>query len=163
MSGCTFWPFPSVLLSYSASPRTYQYRPLPALNWDVSVSSSQIYKSLIEYEKWSMGGRGEGGGEINDMDLHVQTEPPSCVCACVFACVCVCLGGAAALLDIWMSNDVVPDWAITTSARLLKRGWRDGGWWLWWCRGNDRRNKCRKFYIYSTSFIEYYIHTQIYV
>lgn len=26
-----------------------------------------------------------------------------------------------------MSNDVVPDWAITTSARLLKRGWRDGG------------------------------------
>lgn len=26
-----------------------------------------------------------------------------------------------------MSNDVFPDWAITTSARLLKRGWRDGG------------------------------------
>lgn len=26
-----------------------------------------------------------------------------------------------------MSNDIVPDWAITTSARLLKRGCRDGG------------------------------------
>lgn len=26
-----------------------------------------------------------------------------------------------------MSNDVVPDWAITTSAHLLKRRSRDGG------------------------------------
>lgn len=36
---------------------------------------------------------GEGGREINDIDLHVQTKPsrpptPTCVHACVFACVC---------------------------------------------------------------------------
>lgn len=161
MSSCTFWPLPSVLLGFSAAPRSYRYRPSPPLNWDVSVSSSQIYKSLIEYEKWSMGGWGEAWGEINDMDLHVQTELPPCVC--IYVCLHVCIGGAAALLDIWMSNDVVPDWAITTSARLLKRGWSDGGRRLvalvprkW------QREQCRKFYIYSISLIES-IHTQSYV
>lgn len=38
----------------------------------------------------------------------------------------VCVAGAAALLDTKMSNDAVPDRAITTSARLLKSGLRDG-------------------------------------
>lgn len=36
------------------------------------------------------------------------------------------LGGAAALLIIRMSNDIYPDWAITTSTHLLKKGWKDG-------------------------------------
>ena len=45
-----------------------------------------------------MGRRREGGREINDMDLHVQTEPPPCVCMNV--CLRVCVGGVAALLDI---------------------------------------------------------------
>lgn len=66
----------------------------------------------------------EGGREINDMDLHVQTKLPSCVC--MHVCLHVCVVGTAALLDIWMSNDVVPDRAITTSARLLKSGLRNG-------------------------------------
>lgn len=79
---------------------------------------------------------------------------------CAFVCLHVCIGGAAALLDIWMSNDVIPDWAITTSARLLKREWSDGGRRLvalvprkW------KREQCRKFYIYSISLIEYQIHS----
>lgn len=43
-------------------------------------------------------GEGRDGGEINDMDLHVQTEPPSCVLA--YVCLHVCVKDAAALLDI---------------------------------------------------------------
>lgn len=94
------------------------------LNWDVFVSISQIYKSLIEYEKWSMGGRGEG--EERSM-IWISVCRVSLQPVYVYACLHVCVGVAAALLDIWMSNDVVPDWAITTSAHLLKRGSWDGG------------------------------------
>lgn len=109
-------------------------------------------------------GAWEGEGRLGERSMiwicmcRLSLHP---VCACV--CLHVCIGGAAALLDIWMSNDVVPDWAITTSARLLKRGWSDGGRRLvalvprkW------QREQCRKFYINSISLIES-IHTQMYV
>ena len=40
-------------------------------------------------------GEERDGGEINDMDLHVQTKPLRRVCACV--CVCVYVRGFACL------------------------------------------------------------------
>lgn len=67
---------------------------------------------------WEDEGRAEERSMIWISMCKVSLKP---VCVCVSVCMCV-FGPAAALLDIWMSNDVVPDWAITTSARLLKRG-----------------------------------------
>lgn len=96
----------------SGTPLTCQYNPRPGLNWDVSVSSSQIYKSLIEYEKWNVGMSGEGGREINDMDLHVQTKPiplpsdPHVLCACMRVCTYVW----RALQHYWTS-----EWVMTSS------------------------------------------------
>lgn len=51
-------------------------------------------------------------------------EENSNLCTCMSSSLCV-LGGAAALLIIRMSNDIFPDWAITTSTHLLKKGWKD--------------------------------------
>lgn len=131
----------SGLLGFLTTTYVCQYITWPFLNWDISVLSRQIYKSLIEYEKWSMERRGEGGRSMIWICM-CRLSPglqPMRACACVCARVCVCVAGSAALLDIWMSNDVVSDWAITTSARLLKRGWRDGERrMVLWCCGNVR-------------------------
>lgn len=78
----TLYFFNHCLQCCLASP--YQYRPSPVLNWDVFILISQIYKSLIEYEKWSMG----GSGEINVMDHRGQSKPPTCVCVCMYVCMC---------------------------------------------------------------------------
>lgn len=54
-------------LSVASTPESFWVR----LNWDVSVLTDAIYKSLIEYEKLSL----EGGGKINHMDQHVRFRP----------------------------------------------------------------------------------------
>lgn len=105
------------LRSCLASPRIHQYGPSPVLNWDVFVSAKSTSHSLnMKNGAWV----GEQKSMIWISGCRVSLQP---LYACV--CLCVCAGVAAALLDIWMSNDVVPDWAITTSAHLLRKGWRD--------------------------------------
>lgn len=71
-------------------------RPLILINTDpcLRLIETYLYRAAkstshslnMKNGVWEGEGRaGEGEGGINDMDLHVQTEPASCVC--VFACV----------------------------------------------------------------------------
>lgn len=101
---------PSVLLNYSATPHTYQCGPLPTLNWDVSVSSSQIYKSFIEYEKWGLGGRGEDWGR-DQWYGSACVDWVSILCVCTLMCVCVrvciCMCALGVLQCYWTSEWVM--------------------------------------------------------
>lgn len=124
MSGCTFdrcFPCCSdtqpVHICVNTDPclhliETYLYR----------AAKSTIHSLNMKNGAWEREGRVGERSMIWICTCRLSLHP-----VCVYVYLHVCVGAAAALLDIWMSNDVVPDWAITTSARLLKRGWRDGG------------------------------------